>query len=196
MATRRQFITGSVACSALITSFVGRAETLIRQLADHRLAAFVFDDRVAHGPALARYLDAHTDRTFAMRGDVSEVWYDHLAPGLAQGAQAIGGITNIGAMFVLGRLGHDAGLMLALHGRHSFAVGNEAGHHVLEAPNLVRQTYDTAVADGMPWKPALQTALVAAASTSPADRQPVLVAAQFEMETPDTLHSWLLMRRD
>lgn len=195
MANRRQFLAGSVASSALMTSFAARAGTLLKSPSYQRLAAFVFDERVAYGPALAQHLDPHADRTFAIRGDVSELWYDHLAPEIARGARPIGGVTNVGAMFVLARLGHDVGMTLAFHGKHRFPAGDEAGEHALQAPDLVKKQYDAAVTDGMHWIPALQTALIAVASTPSIDREPVLDAIPFQLERQATLHSWLLVPR-
>lgn len=195
MANRRQFLAGSVASSALMTSFSARAGTLLGSPSDPRLSAFVFDERVAHGPALAKHLASHVDRTFAIRGDVSELWYDYLAPGIARGARSIGGVTNVGAMFVLARLGHDAGLMLALHGKHCFPAGEGTGEHTLTAPDLVKTQYDAALSGGGHWMPALQTALIAVASTPSIDREPVLDAVPFELERQATLHSWLMVPR-
>jgi hypothetical protein len=194
-ANRRQFLAAGIAGSALVASFPVRAGTVLADPAHNALAGFVFDARHGHGAAMAQGFGRGATRTYAITGDVSEVWYDHLAPSLAQGRHAIGGLTSAGALFVLGRLGHDAGWRLSMHGIHRSFDDGRMQEHELDAPPFAGKLFDTALQDGLPWISALRAVLVELA-TRPTDE----VSSLPDMSVRDssgqvTLHSWLLTPR-
>lgn len=195
MANRRQFLAGSVVSTAFITSTAARAGAMISGSEDKRIAAFVFDERVEQSLNLARQFDPRRSRLYAINGDVSEVWFSLIAPALAHRTQAIGGLTNVGGMFVLARLGHDAGLTLALHGTHYFAPDDSSGQHTLEAPDLIKHQYEAALSGGSTWMHALQSALASVAAMQSEGRKIISSSIPFDMATRTTLHSWLLVPR-
>lgn len=195
MASRRQFIAGSISSSVLMTSIAARAETLLDDHTNRSVAAFVYDDRFALGPAIAQDLAQWATAIFSVSGDVAELWYDRLLPDLRQGSRAIGGLTTAGSLFVLARLSQDAGLTLALHGQHCLAESGEAESLAMDAPVSIKQGYEAAVAGGTPWQVALQVALLEAAATPLDGYQNLSGMGPFAVTRRETLHSWLLVPR-
>ena len=195
MANRRQFLAASVASSALLTPFAARAASILGGSVDKSLAGFVYDERFEPGPALAQSLDQHAATTYAIRGDVAEIWYDSLLPSLKENARAIGGLTAAGSLFVLARLGHDAGLRLVLHGQHHQAEGHEAEHLTMDAQDLVKREYEVDLASGMPWVSALQSALLGAATSPSTSHVSLTGMGPIGTHRQATMHSWVLVPR-
>lgn len=191
MANRRQFLAGGIA----IASFPVHAGSLLTGTDETAISGFVFDERFDHAAAMAQSLRQDNICSYSIHGDVAEVWHDHLAPAIQTRPRPIGGLTTAGGMFVLARLGHDAGLVLALHGTHSLDPDEPTALHMLDAPPLVRRRFETALKSGSLWTAALQTALAEAAScplvnrVASADPRPMIPAGQAR------LHSWLLIPR-
>ncbi len=195
MTSRRQFLAGGIAGSVFVSFCSARAAVRLTDPNHQALADFVFDERFEHGAVMAQGLDQDVTRIYAMRGDVSEVWYDHLARRLQTGPQAIGGLTTAGGLFVLSRLGHDAGLRLAMQGRHRLTDNGRRAEHALDAPPLIAKKFSAALGSGMSWTSALQVVLHEVASRPPADRISMMDLGVSDMSRQVTLHSWLLTPR-
>ncbi len=96
MTNRRQFLAGSLAGSTLITAFPAGATTLFADPARNLFADIVFDERFEHAVRIARDFGKLGTRAYAIQGDVSEVWYEQLAPSFQAGPRTIGGLTSAG----------------------------------------------------------------------------------------------------
>lgn len=195
MTNRRQFLAGGLAGSALMTSLHVRAGALLADPAHHALGSFVFDERFEQAARLAQDLGQLGTRAYAVRGDVSEVWYDHLAPSLQAGSRAIGGLTTAGGLFVLSRLGHDAGLTLIMHGWHRLVDDGRKMEHALDAPQFIERQFNATGGSGLSWTSALQAVLIELASRPPADRLTLSHTGTLDTARQMTLHSWLLTPR-
>lgn len=195
MANRRQFLAVSLAGSALISAYSVRAGAVLTDSAHKTLSGFVFDERFAQAALLARDLKPLGVRAFAIQEDVSDVWYEQLSPALQAGAQTIGGLTSAGGLFVLNRLGFDAGLSLALHGTHQFADDRDEAQHALDASPSAKLGFNAALESGLSWTAALQVAFTEAAFRPPVDRIDFADISANETAQQTVLHSWILMPR-
>lgn len=195
MTDRRQFLAGSAASTALLTSFTAHASPLLRESAVENMAGFVYDERSQHGSAMARYFDQHATRSYPMSDNLAEIWYDHLAPALQKDRRPVGGMTNAGGLFVLARLGHDAGLVLTLHGTHRFTGAGQPIQHKLDGPEFITRRFNAALTGGLPWTAALQTALIEAASRPQVESYASANMGRVDKVGQTTMHSWLMMPR-
>lgn len=195
MTNRRQFLTASIVTSALATSLPVDAATLFAGSQSMTLADFVYDDRYLPGTQMAQNMDQRSTRTHATSGDVAALWYDDLVPALVNGPRTIGGLTPLGGLFVMARLGHDAGLTLAMRGTHQLTRDGHTISHALMAPEDNQRRFTAALNDGASWTAALQMELLALASRSTADRFELPDMKSHDLAGQTTLHSWLLTPR-
>ncbi len=195
MTSRRQFLTASIATSALATSLPVDAATLFAGSSSKALADFIYDDRFLPGVQMAQNMVQRSTPTRAISGDVAEIWYNHLVPALANGSRTIGGLTTLGALFVMARLGHDAGLTLAMRGSHHITSHGHTISHAMMAPEHSQRRFNTALNDGVSWTLALQTELFALASRPVSDRFELPDMESHDLAKQTTLHSWLLTPR-
>lgn len=195
MTNRRQFLKASIATSALATSLPVDAATLFAGSSSKALADFIYDDRFLLGVQMAQNMVQRSTRTHAISGDVAEIWYNHLVPDLANGPRTIGGLTTLGGLFVMARLGHDAGLTLAMRGSHHIKSDGRTISHAMMAPEHSQRRFSTALNDGVSWTLALQTELFALASRPVTDRFELPDMRSHDLAGQTTLHSWLLAPR-
>ncbi len=195
MTNRRQFLTVSIATSALLTSLPVDAAALLANSSTMALGDFVFDNRFLPASQMAENIGQRSTRTYPISGDVAELWYDELAPAIAKGPRIIGGLTTLGELFVMARLGHDAGLTLAMHGSHQLTTDELPISHTLSAPALNQRRFMTALASGTPWTSAVQSELLALASRSVTDWFEIPDMKSNDPAGQMTLHSWLLTPR-
>jgi hypothetical protein len=195
VANRRQFLTASIVTSALATSLPVEAATLFAGSQRITLADFVYDDRYVPGAQMAQKMDHCSTRTHATSGDVAELWYDDLVPALINGPRTIGGLTPLGGLFVMARLGQDAGLTLAMRGTHQLTRDGRTFAHALTAPEDNQLRFNAALNDGASWTSALQMELLALASRSATDRFELPDMKSHDLAGQTTLHSWLLTPR-
>ena len=195
MTSRRQFLTASIATSALATSLPVDAATLFAGSSSKALADFIYDDRFLPGVQMAQNMVQRSTPTRAISGDVAEIWYNHLVPALANGPRTIGGLTTLGGLVVMARLGHDAGLTLAMHGSHQLTTDGLPISHTLSAPALNQRRFTTALESGAPWTSAVQSELLALASRSVTDWFEIPDMKSNDPAGQMTLHSWLLTPR-
>jgi hypothetical protein len=195
VANRRQFLTASIVTSALATSLPVDAAILFAGSQLMTLADFVYDDRYVPGAQMAQNMDQRSTRTHASSGDVAELWYDDLVPALVNGPRTIGGLTPLGGLFVMARLGHDAGLTLAMRGTHQLTVDGRTISHKLMAPEHSQRRFNAALNDGASWTSALQAEILSLASQSVADRFELPDMKSHDLAGQTTLHSWLLTPR-
>jgi hypothetical protein len=132
MLNRRTFLQAGVTAVPLAT---GAALTLGANKARAALPAVplhtvVFDERFAFANE-ARWMG---QRTSAIRGDVTKLWYDDLYHAWQNGPVAIAGLTTQDAMFCLEIFGNDAGLRLVLKAEHHISAGHV--EHRLQGPEL------------------------------------------------------------
>ena len=107
MTDRRQILKAGLAGSVLPLGALASAARAAEPLRIHRA---VFDSRFAAGRAFAAEARARGWTTVAIEGDVTQLWYHHLALRWREGPAPIAGVTDANSLFVLERLAWDAGL--------------------------------------------------------------------------------------
>jgi hypothetical protein len=152
MTSRRGFIQGSVAMAT-----AGALGTVAVSLGSPNLLkphAVVVDQRFAESVEFGRTLALLGAHTYAMRGDVTDVWYSQLYPLWKTGGAAVAGLTGSGVLFCLERLAWDHGLRVVHRGSHEPFGDDGIQHAMLGAADpgaMQRQTAGRTT----PWATAL-----------------------------------------
>ncbi len=82
------------------------------------LYKIVFDERYAACIRFAEELERRALATSAIRGDITDLWYEDLYHRWRKGTAAIAGMTAPGAIFCLEILARDAGMRVAMRVDH------------------------------------------------------------------------------
>lgn len=195
MTSRRHFLAGSIAGSALCITSSARAAALQATSPETALSRLVCDTRFAQAGLIARNLASLGVEVFETQGDTTAIWYEQIAPGWRSGIRAIGGLTNTASLFTFVRLGFDAGLTVAFHGRHRISVDGSETHHAVDASPVIECQFAAALNSGLSWTSALQTVLPCAASR-PSTEGVKLADIRAPATARETiLHSWILTPR-
>lgn len=156
------------------------------------LHTVVFDERYADSVAFANEVRWMGQRTSAIRGDVTRLWYDDLYHAWQSGPVAIAGLTTQDAMFCLEIFGNDAGLRLLVKGEHRIAAGRI--EHRMNGPELALAgtSLDKCGAD---WSGPVAQMLVGCPATRDGRTEVTAVSGATAAREPVTLVSWLLAPR-
>jgi hypothetical protein len=156
------------------------------------LHTVVYDERFADSIAFANEVRWMGQRTSAISGDVTKLWYDDLYHAWQDGPVAIAGLTTKDAMFCLEVFGNDAGLRLLVRGEHRIEAGRI--EHRMNGPELAvaGTSLDKCGAD---WSLSLAQMLVGCPATREGRTEVSAVSAAKTAPEPVTLVSWLLAPR-
>ena len=196
MLNRRTFLQAGVTAVPLAT---GAALTLGANKARAALPAVplhtvVYDERYPDSVAFATEVRWMGQRTSAIRGDVTKLWYDDLYHAWKNGPVAIAGLTTQDAMFCLEVFGNDAGLRLIVKAEHQISAGRV--EHRLQGPEaaLAGTSLDKCGAD---WSGRMAQMLVGCPATREGRTQVTAVsqAGKLAADEPVQLVSWLLAPR-
>ncbi len=196
MINRRGFIQGGVVAAVPLVTGAGFAlggGQARASLPAVPLHTVVYDERFADSVAFANEARWMGQRTSAIRGDVTQLWYDDLYHRWQKGAVAIAGMTTLDALFCLQIFGNDAGLRLLLKAEHQPREAQV--EHRLQGPELAfaGASLDKCGAD---WSGRMAQLLVGC----PATREgrfdtTVVTAVDNGAADKPTLVSWLLAPR-
>lgn len=152
----------------------------------------VYDERFADSVAFAKEARWMGQRTSAISGDVTKLWYDDLYHAWRNGPVAIAGLTTRDAMFCLEIMGNDAGLRLLVKGEHRIDAGRI--EHRMNGPELAvaGASLDKCGAD---WSLSLAQMLVGCPATREGRTEVTAVSGVAAASEPVTLVSWLLAPR-
>jgi hypothetical protein len=135
MTNRREFLhIGVAALSLPLAARTGAAQGIFAG-ADERsneqrtepIYKTVFDQRFTACARFAEELGRRAPATHAIRGDITQLWYDDFYHRWKQGSVAIAGMTAPGAIFCLETLARDAGMRVALRVDHR-RIGHRIEH--------------------------------------------------------------------
>ena len=156
------------------------------------LHTLVYDERFADSVAFANEARWMGQRTSAIRGDVTKLWYDDLYHAWRNGPAAIAGLTTQDAMFCLEIFGNDAGLRLLVKGEHRIEGGRAV--HRMTAPGLALAgaSLDQCGAD---WSGRMAQILVGCPATREGRTETTAASDARGAQEPVTLVSWLLAPR-
>jgi len=156
------------------------------------LHTVVYDERFADSIAFASEARWMGQRTSAIRGDITKLWYDDLYHAWKNGPVAIAGLTTQDAMFCLEVFGNDAGLRLLVKGEHRIEAGRV--EHRMNGPELALAgtSLDKCGAD---WSGRMAQLLVGCPATREGRTEVTAVSGSKAAHEPVTLVSWLLAPR-
>jgi hypothetical protein len=156
------------------------------------LHTVVFDERFADSVAFANEARWMGQRTSAISGDVTRLWYDDLYHAWKHGPVAIAGLTTKDAMFCLEILGNDAGLRLLVKGEHRYEAGRIK--HRMIGPELA--VAGTSLDQcGAGWSAPVAQMLVGCPATRERRTEVTAASGATAAREPVTLVSWLLAPR-
>ena len=107
MANRRELIKIGLAASILPMDLIARQARAQAPLAIHRA---IYDERFEAGRAFAAQARQRGWTVRAIRGDVTDLWFNELSMRWKQGPAPIAGLTAKNSLFCLERLAWDAGM--------------------------------------------------------------------------------------
>jgi hypothetical protein len=128
MTSRRGFIQASVAMAT--AGALGTVAVSLGSRPTVKPHAVVVDQRFAESVEFGRTLALLGAHTYAMRGDVTDVWYSQLYPLWKAGGVAVAGLTGSGVLFCLERLAWDHGLRVVQRGSHQ-PFGEDGIQHAM-----------------------------------------------------------------
>ena len=195
MLNRRTFLQAGVTAVPLAagaTLALGAGQAKAGSVPAVPLHTVVYDERFADSIAFANEARWMGQRTSAIRGDITKLWYDDLYHAWQNGPVAIAGLTTQDAMFCLEIFGNDAGLRLLVKGEHRIEAGRV--EHRMNGPELALAgtSLDKCGAD---WSGRMAQLLVGCPATREGRTEFTAVSAARPVDEPLTLVSWLLAPR-
>jgi hypothetical protein len=195
MLNRRTFLQAGVTAVPLAagaTLALGAVQAKAGSVPAVPLHTVVYDERFADSIAFANEARWMGQRTSAIRGDITKLWYDDLYHAWQNGPVAIAGLTTQDAMFCLEIFGNDAGLRLLVKGEHRIEAGRV--EHRMNGPELALAgtSLDKCGAD---WSGRMAQLLVGCPATREGRTEVTAVSAARPVNEPLTLVSWLLAPR-
>ncbi|MGH9685861.1 MAG: hypothetical protein ACRD5K_02060 [Candidatus Acidiferrales bacterium] len=200
MTNRREFLhLGVAALSLPIAARAGVSPELFR--AEQRFDAeplykVFFDERFSSCAVFADEMNRRALPTYAIRGDITEVWFGDLYFRWKQGSgqhgpTAIAGLTAPGPIFCLEMLARDAGMRVALRVDHR-QVGGRIEHEFAGPENVLARA-DGLEASGEEW-PQRMAELVAEfpAARGAAQKMSILGRAAADGDDPEHLVTWVI----
>jgi hypothetical protein len=203
MTSRRGFIQASVAMAtagAISTVAVSLGSRPTAQAANRtnllKPHAVVVDQRFAESVEFGRTLALLGAHTYAMRGDVTDVWYSQLYPLWKAGGVAIAGLTGSGVLFCLERLAWDHGLRVVHRGSHQLFGEDGIQHAMLGAADPGALRLQTA-GRTTPWPTALATSISQMESPCRAvptglALRPICATRRTDKSASSALFSWVI----
>lgn len=153
MITRRTFLQGSAAVTGLALTGATLSSSAASMVADqggppeaHLPLHTVIYDRSFETSAI--FGDAARRQgfsTYAIHGDITDLWTRHLASLWENNPVAIAGLTHHSALFLLERFGWDHGLRVVFRAEHHPNTDSSLAHR-LSGPVPMLQVFEAAVA--------------------------------------------------
>jgi hypothetical protein len=143
MTNRREFLhLGVAALSLPIAARAGVSPEIYAPGEDagaEPLYKVFFDERFPASVAFANEMKRRSLPTHAIRGDITNVWFDDLYYRWKQGPAAIAGLTAPGPIFCLEMLAHDAGMRVVLRIDHRRAADGRIEHEFAGPGSVLSQ---------------------------------------------------------
>jgi hypothetical protein len=196
MTNRREFLHLSVAALSLpIAARAGVTPGLIssdEQSDAEPLYKVFFDERFPASAAFAAEAKRLSVPVHAIRGDITNVWFDDLYYRWKQGSAAIAGLTAPGPIFCLEMLARDAGMRVALRADHRRLADGRIEHEISGPENVLAQAADLAGSTER-W-PEQMAELLARfpAQRGPAAKTSIASPAARHGNNPDHLVTWII----
>jgi len=192
MTTRRRFIQSTIVLSAVPWTIAARAQLARTQ--SIRLERFVFDERYREPVEVARRVSGAGLRVSAVRGDLTDLWYNELDMLWKSKPAPLAGFTTRQELFVLETLAADHRMRPIYQGQHGLANGGQAVHSLAGPASMISDLASALRAD------TFADCIAGAILQSPADPQPTVVrdVASSDLlpsQRSDVLFSWIIAPR-
>lgn len=198
MPSRREFIQAGIAASVVPIAFPihtpARAalEADVAAPSTYRPRRVVSDIRSPHSAALAIEAERLGLTVVRTHGDITDFWFDDLAPQWKVSPLAIAGLTTHGPLFCLERFAWDHGLRVAFRGVHRVI---DSGHieHSLSGPfDMVASAHSALIADDWPIHLARLLHSCAATPDTAGTTVRSALPREHRSDLDETLFSWVI----
>jgi hypothetical protein len=195
MLTRRTFLHGSVALTGLAltgATFARPAPALAAAVSpDMPLHAFIYDKSVAAGAAFGAAAGPGVS-TYAIDGDITELWTGVLADQWRKQAVAIAGLTQGSALFLLERFGWDHGLRVVFRAEHRPQADGSVAHR-LDGPAPMLKLFEANAAQHRNLGACMADVVGACPAHAAAPASAALVGPAYAASAADgLLYSWVI----
>jgi hypothetical protein len=201
MPSRREFLQAGLAASVVPVAFPVAESAPVASVANiaafssHRVTHVVCDVRFGCSQAVAIEAARLGLPVVSIDGDISDFWFNDLAPVWSTTPHAIAGLTAHGPLFCLERFGWDHGLRVVFRGVHRFEGGRRVEHALAGPFRTIAAAQGTLVADD--WPTHIIRLLNSCAVTHDTASTTVrgVVGGEWERDSDDTLvtlFSWVI----
>ena len=143
MASRREFLQLGVAALTLPISARAGWQTASVETAvgpePARLYKVIYDQRHASSRAFAEEAKKLGAPIQAIRGDITDVWFNDLDARWKREPAAIGGLTEHGPLFCLERLAWDHGMRVVYRADHTYGPDGYLEHELSGSERMLRE---------------------------------------------------------
>lgn len=196
MASRREFLQIGVAALALpISARAGlkpAATSAAGELAPTQLYKVIFDERHASSRAFASEVKRLGAPVCAIKGDITDLWFNDLDARWRKEPVAIAGLTEHGPLFCLERLAWDHGMRVVYRADHTYRADGYMEHELSGSERMLREAVDLS-SSGPDWSSRVASLLTRCpASRAQASKLTVVTPAVKQAGDPEHLVSWVI----
>jgi len=195
MLNRRVFLEAGLAASALpLLAHAGPIAAVNAPVPQPPLSLYrmIADERFQAGRGFAAIAARSGAVVLGTSGDITDLWYDDLAPRWREEPAAIAGLTAADALFCLERLAWDAGLRVVYLGEHQ-ELPDGSLRHRLSGPAPMHAATGTLASAAHDWHERVADLVrnCPARGTIPVTTRSVLCDARLRTST-EPLYSWVI----
>jgi hypothetical protein len=198
MPSRREFIQAGIAASVVPIAFP--IQDPVRAAVDaevaaphsHRPLRVVCDMRSRHSADVAQEAQLLGLTVVRTNGDITDFWFNDLAPLWKVSAVPIAGLTTQGPLFCLERFAWDHGLRVVFRGVHRFDESGHVEHTLTGCFRTVASAHSAFMGDNWPFHIARLLNSCAAAPDTASTTVRSALAREHAGDIDDTLFSWVI----
>jgi len=194
MASRREFLQLGVAALALpISARAGwQAAAAGAESAPTLLYKVIYDERHASSRAFASEAKKFGAPVTAIRGDITDLWFNDLDARWRKEPAAIAGLTEHGPLFCLERLAWDHGMRVVYRADHTYRSDGYMEHELSGSDRMLHEAVDLS-SSGPDWSSRTAALLLhSAADGAQASKLTVVTPAVKRAGDPEHLVSWVI----
>ncbi len=196
MASRREFLQIGVAALALpISARAGLKPAVAAaagEFAPAQLYKVIFDERHASSRAFASEVKRLGAPVRAIKGDITDLWFNDLDARWKKEPVAIAGLTEHGPLFCLERLAWDHGMRVVYRADHTYRADGYMEHEFSGSERMLREAVDLS-SSGPDWSSRVASLLTRCpASRAQVSKLTVVTPTVREASDPEHLVSWVI----
>jgi hypothetical protein len=194
MASRREFLQIGVAALALpISARAGvKATGAPGESAPAQLYKVIYDERHASGRAFASEVKRLGASLQAMKGDITDFWFNELDARWKKEPVAVAGLTEHGPLFCLERLSWDHGMRVVYRADHTYRGDGYMEHELTGSERMLREAVDLS-SSGPEWSTRVASLLTRCpANRAQASKLTIVTPAAKQAGDPEHLVSWVI----